>query len=103
MLALRAVAYVAQRQDSFISDDVWDALASAYPDVTTHEHRAMGAVMRRAVAEGVCALASCEHCRTTKVMTTGRRAHGNATDMPVYRSLYRARAALPATPKGRER
>lgn len=86
-VALRAVRYIAQQQPAFITDHIHDAMARSYPELGVHEMRVWGAVMRRAVAEGYCLLQSCEHCHTTKVMRPGRRAHGNATDMPEYRSL----------------
>ena len=52
----------------------------------------MGAVLRQAVKDGLCELASCDHCQTTKVMTTGRGRSSNAHDTPVYRSLLRQAA-----------
>jgi hypothetical protein len=47
--ALRAVHHVAGTRSRFTTDDVWALL-----DQTTHEHRAMGAVMRHARAAGWC-------------------------------------------------
>ena len=86
-VALRAIRHVAEHNRSFISDDVWDAMAQHYPHLEPREPRAMGAVMRQAVKDGLAVLATCDHCRTTKVITTGRGRASNAQDTPVYRSL----------------
>ena len=48
-----AVYIVALRKPQFTTDDVWDAMAEV--KVTTHEPRAIGAVMRSAAKEGICA------------------------------------------------
>lgn len=47
--ALQAVRACALGRDTFIVDEVWKFMP---PDVTTHELRAMGPVMRRAHAFG---------------------------------------------------
>jgi len=47
--AIGAVAHLARSQDTFTTDDVWK-LAPC----TTHEPRAMGAVMRHAAGLGMC-------------------------------------------------
>jgi hypothetical protein len=49
--ALRCVSYLAATRVSFTTDDVWEVL-NALPDVSTHEPRALGAVMRRASKQG---------------------------------------------------
>ena len=49
--ATAAVRRVCSRVRFFTTDDVWSELGSDYK---THEHRAMGAVMRRAKSEGWC-------------------------------------------------
>jgi hypothetical protein len=49
--ALTAVQKTAEELHTFIVDDVWNRMP---PSVGTHEHRAMGAVMRRAVKAGWC-------------------------------------------------
>lgn len=74
-----AVAYVAKRHQEFIFDRVWDTLREFCPTVHTHEHRAMGPIVRWAVKEGLIA--------KTGRTAPGRRNAANATDMPVYRSL----------------
>lgn len=48
-----AVYVVALRLPQFTTDDVWDAMQDV--EVTTHEPRALGAVMRAAAKEGICA------------------------------------------------
>ncbi len=80
--ALAAVTQVAAAKPRFIADDVWTALLEQ--GVTTHEPRAMGSLMRRAMKEGLCHLATCGKCGTTKVMTTGRSRASHAGDVPVY-------------------
>jgi len=47
--ALHAVRRVAARQHTFTTDEVWSELQH-----DTHEHRALGAVMRRARSLGLC-------------------------------------------------
>lgn len=88
-VALVAVRLTAERQDTFISDDVWDTLAELFPEFDTHEPRAMGAVMRQAVKAGYCVRAGCDACGTTSVIVTGRARASNAYNTPVYRSLLR--------------
>lgn len=85
--AVRAVRWVARWNRTFTSDDVWDAIKLHRPDVSTPEHRAMGSVFRRAVANGWAELAGCAHCGTKKVMVSSRRPQANAMDTPVYVSL----------------
>ncbi len=46
-----AVAKVALRKAQLTADDVWDVLDRM--DVATHEGRALGTVMRRAVKDGI--------------------------------------------------
>lgn len=48
--AYKAVITVAARRSQFTTDDVWAELQAP----PTHDHRAMGAVMRRAKSEKVC-------------------------------------------------
>ncbi len=47
----RAVRGCAAVFHDFTSDDIWHSLVLS--DVTTHEHRAMGAVIRKAIADGI--------------------------------------------------
>lgn len=49
--ALRVIAHVASTKGTFTTDDVWDELATT--GASTHEPRAMGAMMRIAVREGL--------------------------------------------------
>lgn len=49
-LSVRAVA---RRMTVFTTDDVWDELHLNHPDAHTHEPRALGAVMKRAMRDGL--------------------------------------------------
>ena len=51
-VAFLCVIDVARIMRTFTTDDVWQRVGLL--GVTTHEPRAMGAVMRRAVREGLC-------------------------------------------------
>ena len=44
---------VAGRQATLISDDVWVEVEAIAPDATTPEGRAMGAIIRRGVKQGI--------------------------------------------------
>jgi hypothetical protein len=74
--ALDAVRFVASARPLFTTDAVWWVLGS---DVQTHEPRAMGAVMRRAVKAGVCVPTDTYHRST--------RAVNHARPLRVWRSL----------------
>lgn len=50
--AYDVVRYLCDTQRTFSTDDVWDILDDA--DVTTHEPRALGAVVQRAKRDGLC-------------------------------------------------
>jgi len=52
--AMTAVQSVAIDRAVFAADDVWERLEKHWPDVHTHEHRAMGAVMRNAMSRRWC-------------------------------------------------
>lgn len=49
--AYLACCLVAEEQPLFTSDNVWMKLATLFPQYSTHEPRAMGAVLRRAAKE----------------------------------------------------
>lgn len=51
--AFGVVVWVAERRPEFTTDPVWAVLERRYPDVQTHEPRALGAVIKKAVREGV--------------------------------------------------
>ena len=51
--ALDAIRYLADRRSEFTTDAVWEVLARRHPEVTTHDNRAMGAVLRHARSEGL--------------------------------------------------
>jgi len=76
--AMAAVRHLATVHDEFTTDNVWACLPN---DVSTHEPRAMGAVMRAAMKEGVIApldryemsaRPAC-HCRPVRVWKSLRR------------------------------
>jgi hypothetical protein len=50
--AAQATYICARQYTQFTVDDVWQTLEDIWPDSDTHEHRAMGPVMRRAQREG---------------------------------------------------
>lgn len=52
-MALGVVADLAQRMPEFTTDDIWAALSRAWPGKGPRERRAMGAVMRQAVAQKI--------------------------------------------------
>lgn len=79
LVMYRCIVWVARQQHEFISDDLWNAMARHYPDVTTSEPRVMGSLLRKAVREDIC--------EKTGRYRTGRRRAANATDQPIYRSL----------------
>jgi hypothetical protein len=85
--AAAAVRWLARERRTFTSDDVWEALARHYPDVTTHEARALGPVLTAAARAGTCRIQSCGQCGTRKVMVQSRRPQANGMDTPVYDSL----------------
>lgn len=75
--AYLAVIRVAARLGEFTSDDVWAELAAS--EVSTHEHRAMGAVIRRAARAGWCA--------PTSEFSLSRRPQRHRAPLRVWRSL----------------
>lgn len=52
--ARQSLMQVARMNASFTTDDVWADMLLVDEFAVTHEPRAMGAVLRRAVKEGVC-------------------------------------------------
>lgn len=52
-IAYRAIVWLARVYSEFTTDDVWDAMVRWYPQATTHEPRALGAIMRKAARNGV--------------------------------------------------
>lgn len=71
-----AVSKLALRKPDLTTDDVWDVLDGL--GVETPEHRAMGAVMRRAAKDGIIQ-------RTDRTIKT-RRPSRNKGDVRVWRS-----------------
>ena len=52
--ALNIVGMLSSTRHDFTTDDVWEWMNHLNPDMTTHEPRAMGAVMRRASQMRLC-------------------------------------------------
>lgn len=50
--ALEAVQVMARTRSEFTTDDAVEYLAKVYPEVSTHEPRAWGPIMRAAAREG---------------------------------------------------
>ena len=53
--ALKVVKALSNQFYGFTSDDVWEWMQDIYPEFTTHEPKAMGAVMRKASKLKICA------------------------------------------------
>ena len=68
---------VARVMPTFTTDDVWERVSLL--GVTTHEPRAMGAAIRRAVKDGVCA--------ATPAYERSSRVECHARPVRVWRSL----------------
>ncbi len=51
--AYRCVEFLAHHRDDFTTDDVWEMMDRLFPKLSTHEHRAMGAVIVRARSAGL--------------------------------------------------
>lgn len=77
--ALGAIVRVAQRDERFIVDAVWQELARTDAQLSTHERRAMGAVMLRAARENVIA--------PTEDFRASAQRHCHANPRRVWRSL----------------
>ena len=50
--AMEGVRWLAEQETLFTTDDVWEYLTNSVPEAKTHDHRAMGAVMRKAQSRG---------------------------------------------------
>jgi hypothetical protein len=77
--ALAAVRSVAERAAEFTADDVWEELVTNWPDAQTHDPRALGPVIRRAVKAGWI-----EH---TGEFRRSKRPESHGCPKSVYRSL----------------
>lgn len=75
--AHEAVREVAREQESFTTDDVWRVIEMK--EVSTHEPRALGAIMKNAVKDGVC--------ENTDRYQNSIRAECHRRRIPVYRSM----------------
>jgi hypothetical protein len=78
--AAEIIMRLAQTRSVFTTDDVWEQLVLA--GYTTHEPRAMGAVMRASARMGVI-------CKTDRVVNS-RRAQCHARPVAVWQSLWRS-------------
>lgn len=87
-LLLRATRQVAQRLQFFTADDVWELLSEQLPgwDTDGFEPRVMGAIMRTAAADGICA--------KTGDTRKSRMPACHGRDKRVWRSLLRSEECL---------
>lgn len=74
--ALQVVEYLAATRGTFTTDDVWEQLA--VHGEATHEPRALGAIMRTAARQGICA--------PTPTYRTSSRAACHARPVRVWRA-----------------
>lgn len=86
--AYAAITLCAETYRTFTSDQVWGIL-DLYPDVQTHEPRALGPLMLRAVREGLIESSDCEVCGTEKVVRKSQRPAQHSAEIVVYRSLIK--------------
>ena len=80
--AMRAVKRLALGRDTFTTDDVWEELQ--YVSNTTHEPRAMGAVMRNAAKTGIIT--------ATSGYRTSQRSECHGRPVRVWSSTIRAQS-----------
>lgn len=83
--ALEIVKDIAQRRKYLDTDEIFHELAKR--GIDTHERRAMGPVMVKAVANKWIELQTCIHCGTTKVIKQSVREESHGKDTAVYKSL----------------
>ena len=76
--ALSVIRYICGKIPAFTTDDVWHELQLRHADVP-HEPRAMGAIMRIAVKDGLCA--------ATDVYKMSSRAACHRRPLRAWRSL----------------
>lgn len=79
-VAYNAIVTLAQQKDTFTADDLWRIID--WTGATTHEPRAMGAVVKRAVRDGII--------EPTGSYVKSARKVNHARPQPVYRGLRRA-------------
>lgn len=77
--AFRTVVHLAVRFDEFTADHVWEYMEKHYPNVETHEPRAMGAILRNA--------RSCGYIEPTGRYVPSRRATKHCSPTAVWRSV----------------
>jgi hypothetical protein len=86
-LCWEVINELARTRNKFTTEDVWDIMRTRHPGVTTHEPRAMGSQIKRAVDRGLV--------EKTKDALSSKRETSNTTDVWVYRSKLRG---LPPEP-----
>jgi len=79
-VAYESVLRTASELDSFIVDEVWKRMPKGY---STHENRAMGAIIRKAVSDGVIA-------KTDQYRPSAKKSSHGAI-RSVWRSLIKER------------
>jgi|SRR6478609_8521520 len=83
--ALEIIKEIATRRKYLDTDEVFHELAKRKID--THERRAMGPVMNKAVANKWIVLRDCAFCGTTKVIKQSIRDESHGKDTAIYKSL----------------
>jgi hypothetical protein len=77
---------VAEQKPYFTSDDIEFARRERFPDAATHEHRAVGPLMKQ--------LAKLEYCEPTKEWVESRQEVNHSRPMRMWLSLlYRGQGA----------
>lgn len=76
--AVMAGEDIAFNNDTFTTDDIWDVMDSDHKELSTHDPRAMGAVMRVLKGMGVC--------RTTTLFMQSRRPSRHGAPIRVWSS-----------------
>lgn len=79
-LATQCGAWLSENRQQWSADDLWERMETRHPDVTTHEPRALGAVVRRLKSAGHI---DAEPVRYVK----SKRAQSHLRPIPVHRSL----------------
>lgn len=82
--AYNAGVGLARIRSDFSSDDIWQWMEDYYPDVTTHEPRAMGAVIRSLKRNGIIAV-------EPKCYVKSARVQSHLRPIPRHSSLLFAR------------
>ncbi len=78
--ALQVVEMLSLTRSDFTTDDVWEWMNQLHPTMTTHEPRAMGAVMRKASAKRLCV--------PTERYVKSLRPECHRRPVPIWQSLH---------------